>query len=99
MIHVTLRELRQNMASRFDPVAEDREPLVVTSSGGKGNVVVVSERNFAGWQETMDLLSSPRNAARLMASVRQTKAGRSQEKVLAAPEKRESREPLSSVRL
>lgn len=88
MSNVTLTELRQNMASYFDRVAEDREPLVVTRSGGKANVVVMSEAEFAGWQETVHLLSSPRNAARLMESVRQAKAGRSQEKALVTPRKR-----------
>jgi antitoxin YefM len=88
MSHVTLTELRQNMASYFDRVAEDREPLVVTRSGGKANVVVMSEAEFAGWQETVHLLSSPRNAERLMESVRQVRAGRSHEKALVAPRKR-----------
>jgi antitoxin YefM len=88
MSHVTLTELRQNIASYFDEVAENREPLVVTRSGGKGNVVVMSEAEFAGWRETVHLLSSPRNAARLMGSVRQAKAGRSQEKGLVVPRKR-----------
>jgi antitoxin YefM len=88
MGHVTLTELRQNIASYFDRVAEDREPLVVTRSGGRGSVVVMSEAEFAGWQETVHLLSSPRNAARLMESVRQAKAGGSQEKVLVPPRKR-----------
>jgi antitoxin YefM len=48
----------------------------------------MSEAEFVGWQETMHLLSSPRNAARLMESIRQAKAGRSREKVLVAPRMR-----------
>jgi len=88
MSHVTFTELRQRMATYFDRVAEDREPLVVTRSGGKGNVVVMSEAEFAGWQETVHLLSSPKNAERLMASVRQAKAGRAKERALLTPKKR-----------
>jgi antitoxin YefM len=87
MSHVSFTELRQNMASYFDRVASDREPLVVTRSGGKGNVVVLSEAEFAGWQETVHLLSSPKNAERLMASIRQAKAGMARERALLAPEK------------
>ncbi|HEY7579866.1 MAG TPA: type II toxin-antitoxin system prevent-host-death family antitoxin [Acetobacteraceae bacterium] len=87
MGHVTLTELRQNMASYFDRVTEDREPLVVTRSGGKSNVVVMSEAEFAGWQETVHLLSSPSNARRLMASVRQARAGKVQEQVLLPAKK------------
>lgn len=87
MSHITFTELRQNMASHFDRVAEDREPLVVTRSGGKGNVVVMSEAEFAGWQETVHLLSSPKNAERLMASVREVKTGKVRERALLRPRK------------
>jgi antitoxin YefM len=59
------------MASYFDRVSDDREPLVVTRRGGKGNLVIMSEEGFAGWQERVHLLASPKNADRLMASVRQ----------------------------
>lgn len=60
--------------------------LIVTR-GGRGNVMVMSEAEFTGWKETVHLLSSPRNAARLMESVRQARAGQSREKVLVAPRK------------
>jgi antitoxin YefM len=82
MSHVSFSELRQNMAAYFDQVADNREPLVVTRTGGKGNVVVVSEAEFAGWQETVHLLSSPKNAEILLASVRQAKAGMAREREL-----------------
>ena len=87
MGRVTLSELRQNMASYFDRVAEDREPLVVTRSGGKGNVVVMSEAEFAGWQETVHLLSSPKNARRLLQAVRQARSGKARPRALLAPKK------------
>ena len=78
MAHVTFTDLRQNMASYFDRVTDDREPLLVTRQGGKGNVVILSEEEFAGWRETVHLLSSPKNAARLLASIRQLDAGEGQ---------------------
>jgi antitoxin YefM len=84
MAHVSLTELRQNIATYFDQVTEDREPLVVTRQGGKGNVVIMSEEEFTGWQETVHLLSSPANATRLMASVRQAREGGTQERELSA---------------
>ncbi len=87
MSHVSLTELRQNMADYFDRVTRDREPLVVTRSGGKGNVVVMSEAEFEGWRETVHLLSSPKNAERLMASVRQAKSGRAQARALLVPKR------------
>lgn len=88
MTHVSFTDLRRNMASHFDRVSEDREPLVVTRTGGKGNLVVISEQEFAGWQETVHLLSSPKNAARLMASIRQAKADMARERTLRIPERR-----------
>jgi antitoxin YefM len=75
------------MSRYFDQVADDREPLVVTRTGGKGNVVIMSEAEFEGWQETVHLLSSPKNAKRLMASIRQAKANGAQERKLIAPNK------------
>jgi antitoxin YefM len=75
MAHVSFTDLRQNMASYFDRVTDDREPLLVTRQGGKGNVVILAEEEFAGWQETVHLLSSPKNAARLLASIRQLDSG------------------------
>jgi antitoxin YefM len=89
MAHVSLSELRQNIATFFDQVVDDREPLVVIRQGDKGNVVVISETEFAGWQETVHLLSSPKNAARLMRSIRQIRAGGAREHKLLAP----TREP------
>jgi antitoxin YefM len=75
MAHVSFTDLRQNMARYFDRVSSNREPLLVTRQGGKGNVVILSEDEFAGWQETVHLLNSPKNAARLLAAIRELDAG------------------------
>ena len=85
MAYVSFTDLRQQMARYFDRVSEDREPLVVTRQGGKGNVVIISEAEFAGWQETVHLLSSPNNAARLMASIGEAKAGADHARELLVP--------------
>jgi antitoxin YefM len=85
MGHVSLTDLRQNMARYFDQVTDDREPLVVTRQGGKGNVVVISEAEFQGWQETVHLLSSPKNAERLMKSLREIRAGETTEREMVIP--------------
>ena len=86
MAHVTFTDLRQRMAYYFDRVADDREPLLVTRQGGKANVVVMSEDEFAGWRETVHLLSNPRNAARLLTSIRELEAGCGQVRDLLADE-------------
>jgi antitoxin YefM len=87
MGHVSLTDLRQHMARYLDEVIENREPLLVTRQGGKGNVVILSEEEFAGWQETVHLLSSPENAKRLMRSIRQARAGTARERDLTTPAK------------
>lgn len=75
MGHVSYTELRQNLARYLDEAVESRAPLLVTRQNGKGDVVMLSAEEFAGWQETVRLLSSPRNAERLMRSIRQLEAG------------------------
>lgn len=87
MAHASFTEFRQHLATFFDRVTADREPLHVTRAGGKGNLVVMSEEEFAGWQETVHLLSSPKNAERLMASIRQARAGGARAHELLVPEK------------
>jgi antitoxin YefM len=75
MTHVSYTDLRQNLSRFLDEVVETRAPLVVTRQGGKGNVVMMAEAEFAGWQETVHLLSSPANAERLLRGVREAETG------------------------
>ena len=85
MTHVSYTELRQNLSRYLDEAGEARAPLVVTRQGGKGNVVMLSEEEFTGWQETVHLLSSPGNAARLLRGVRQFEADHGTEHELVPP--------------
>ena len=85
MAHVSYSEFRANLASHMDAVVDGRVSLVVTRQGGKGNVVMLSEEEFAGWQETVHLLSSPRNAARLLESIQQANSGLAAEHDLIEP--------------
>jgi antitoxin YefM len=66
MRQVSDTEFRASLAGHMDEVVKSRAPLLVTRQGGKGNVVVISEEEFAGWQETVHLLSNPKNAERLL---------------------------------
>lgn len=79
MGHVTYSDLRQNLARYMDEAVDSNVPIVVTRQGGKGNVVIMSEAEFQGWQETVHLLGSPRNASRLMRSLQQARAGNARE--------------------
>lgn len=75
MTHVSYANLRQNLSRYLDEVVNLGSPIVVTRRGGKNNVVMISAAEFAGWQETVHLLSSPKNAERLFRGVRETEAG------------------------
>ena len=82
---VTYTDLREHLARHLDQVVASGTPLLVTRQGGKGNVVMIAESEFEGWQETVHLLRSPANAARLLRSVRDADAGRTQGRALVPP--------------
>ena len=71
MTHLSYAEFQENLSRYVDEAVDTRSPVVVTRQGDKGNVVMMAEEEFAGWQEIVHLLSSPRNAARLLRSVRE----------------------------
>jgi antitoxin YefM len=85
MDQVGYTELRQNLARYLDQVVDDRAPLLVTRQGGRGNVVILSADDYAGWEETVYLLSSPANAERLIASIEDIRAGKTTERELIEP--------------
>lgn len=71
---VTYSHARQNLAGLMDQVTRDREPVVVTRQGAE-NVVIMSQAEFDGWQETVHLLGSPANADRLHHAIAELDAG------------------------
>jgi len=85
MSRITRTELRRNLARYLDQAVKSRAPIVVTRQGGKGNVVMLSEAAFAGWQETVYLLAKPANAERLLRSIRAAEAGAARKRALAKP--------------
>ena len=85
MGNVSYTDLRQNLARYLDEVVDNHVSLTVTRQGGKGNVVMMSEAEFEGWQETVHLLSSPANAQRLLRSIRSADAGQARARELVDP--------------
>ncbi|WP_020177692.1 type II toxin-antitoxin system prevent-host-death family antitoxin [Methylopila sp. M107] len=73
--HVGFSEFRQNLASHLDEVVDSRAPLLVTRRGGR-SVVVISEEEWRGMEETLHLMSSPRNAERLLQGIAELDAGK-----------------------
>src|SRR5689334_2602075 len=70
----------------MDRAVDSAAPVLVTRQGGKGNVALMSEREFASWQETVLLLSSPKNAERLREAIRSFDAGEAPAMVIPAGE-------------
>ena len=75
MAQVSYSELRNNLASYMDAVCDDRSPLLVTRQNAR-SVVLISEEEYEGLMETVHLLKSPANAARLMRSIEEANQGK-----------------------
>lgn len=84
MDRVTDVDLHDNLGRYMDEVVENCEPIVINRQG-KPAVVMMSLLEFEGWQETVYLLSNPRNAEVLLHSIRDAEAGRMEEHELIWP--------------
>jgi antitoxin YefM len=74
-VETTYTSLRERLASVLDQVANDREVVIVRRRGAK-DVALIPADELAGLLETAHLLRSPRNAERLMASIREARQGK-----------------------
>ncbi|MBI2864324.1 MAG: type II toxin-antitoxin system prevent-host-death family antitoxin [Chloroflexi bacterium] len=67
-IETTYTEARENLASLWDRVVEDRETVIITRRG-TADVALIAADELSSLQETAHLLRSPKNAARLLAAL------------------------------
>ena len=81
---LTYSDTRANLKEVMDRVVEDHRPVVITRQKAEA-VVMVSLADWAAIEETMHLLSSPKNAQRLRAAIDQLDAGGGNEHDLAEP--------------
>jgi len=81
---VTYTDARANLKEVMDRVIADRTHVVVTRQKSEA-VVMVSLSEWNSMEETMHLLSSPKNAERLRASIQQMDAGQGKERDLVKP--------------
>jgi antitoxin YefM len=79
--YVSYTDLRKNLAQYMDEVCSSRAPLHVTRQGAR-SVVLVSEDEYEGLMETVHLLKSPVNAARLLRSIDEANKGALVERTL-----------------
>ncbi len=73
--------VRADLARTMDRVNDDRTPIVITRQRGRSAVLMALE-DYNSLTETMHLLRSPRNAARLAESIAQANKGRSRKRAL-----------------
>jgi antitoxin YefM len=74
---VSLSDFRQNLREKLDAVVNDADVVIVNRPNNK-NVVVISLDEYNGWQETLHLLSTPRNRQRLEAAITRAEKGQSE---------------------
>ena len=77
----TYTAFRQHLKSFLDKVLASRSPLFVTRANGE-DVVVMSKADYDSMEETFYLLKSPKNAARLLASIEDYDSGKGKERKL-----------------
>ncbi|MCL8012892.1 type II toxin-antitoxin system Phd/YefM family antitoxin [Streptomyces sp. AS02] len=87
---ITASEARKNLFPLIEKVNEDHAPVHITSR--KGNAVLLSEADFASWQETIYLMRSPANARHLLESVAEAEAGNVEYRGLVDTEEAEDAE-------
>jgi antitoxin YefM len=71
---ISYTEARNNLKSVIDRVIADCDPVTIVRQRGP-SAVLVSESEWNSLQETLYLLSSPKNAERLLEAVRGLEAG------------------------
>lgn len=72
---------RADLARTMDRVNDDRTPIVITRQKGR-SAVLLSLDDYNSLTETMHLLRSPANAARLAESIAQADKGRTRKRLL-----------------
>jgi antitoxin YefM len=79
----TYTEAREKLSEIIEKVCEDHDPYIVTKRRDKA-VVILSLEDYESLAETAYLLRSPRNARRLLESIKELEEGKGQEKAILA---------------
>jgi antitoxin YefM len=78
---ITYSEARAELASTIKRVCRDRSPVIITRKR-EDAVVMMSLADYESLTETAYLLRNPRNAKRLLDSIKQLEAGKGKERAL-----------------
>ncbi len=70
----TINSAKQNLENLIQQVENDAEPILIMLDENR-KAVLMSEREFNSWQETIYLLSNPANAEHLRKSLAEAESG------------------------
>jgi antitoxin YefM len=75
----TYTEARERLSDIIEKVCEDHDPIIITKRRDKA-VVMMSLEDYESLKETSYLLRSPRNARRLLESIKELEEGKGVQK-------------------
>jgi antitoxin YefM len=81
---ISISDTRANLKAVVDRVVADKAPIAITRQKGEG-VVMISQSEWDGIEETLYLLQSHKNAERLLEAIRGLEAGEGEEHALIEP--------------
>lgn len=81
---ITVSETRANLKAVLDRIVADKAPVQIVRPKGEG-VVMISQSEWEGMQETLHLLASPANAKHLLEGIKEFDAGSGEEHELITP--------------
>ena len=70
----TISSAKQNLENLIQQIENDAEPILIMLDENR-KAVLMSEREFNSWQETIYLLSNPANAEHLRKSLAEAESG------------------------
>lgn len=79
---VHFSDARNNLKAVIDQTLDDADAILITRRDAP-NAVIMSQEHYDSLMETLHLLRSPANAARLTRSIEQLQRGRAVERPLA----------------
>jgi antitoxin YefM len=78
---ITYTEAREKLATTIKKVCRDHAPVIITRKR-ENSVVMMSLDDYEALQETSYLLRSPKNAQRLLESIKELEEGKGKERKL-----------------
>jgi antitoxin YefM len=74
---LTIAEFERNMINELDLIGQNSNNyIIIKRPKGKGNLIMLSQKEFNSIQETLYLLSSPNNRKHLLESIQELNDGK-----------------------